>query len=642
MLSGNLNESEIGCLKELGATVVAGGVYFRIWAPKRQRVVVVSEGGSAPDFELTRDAFGYFSGICNKRRAGDQYFLRVDDNPQRYPDPASRFQPQGPHGPSQIVDPSGFQWSDMDWKGLDPADAVLYELHIGTFTPQGNWPAAIEKLPDLKSLGVTCLEIMPLAETRGGHNWGYDGVGMFAPSHNYGTPDDVRTFIDRAHALGIAVILDVVYNHFGPDGNYLPTFTDTIFSEKHKTDWGEAINYDGKGSRGVRDFFIANAVYWVADFHFDGFRFDATQNIYDDSKPHILAEISDAARAAAPGRRLYFVAENEPQETNIVRPTAKGGLGFDALWNDDWHHSATVALTGRNEAYYCDYEGRPQEFISAAKWGYLYQGQFYQWQKKRRGTSGFDLPPHAFVTYIQNHDQIANYGRGHRVHRLASPALLRAMTALLLLGPQSPLLFQGQEWAASADFNFFTDMAPNLHQSIRDGRKRELSQFVSIKDPAMIATLPDPSAMETFTQSKLNWDERTRPHHREMLAFHTELLRMRREDPVLKQSQRQRKVDGAILNHDSFIIRFFGDHDDDRLLVINLGTDLHQMITPEPLLAPPPGKRWMTILSTEEPRFGGHGMAELETRGEAWRQANDNWRIPGRSATLLGPEPDPD
>ncbi|MGN6507697.1 MAG: malto-oligosyltrehalose trehalohydrolase [Tepidisphaeraceae bacterium] len=628
--------------RTLGAVVVSGGVEFRVWAPKRQRVVVVCAKGDAPDLVLQRDAAGYFTGTCPHRKAGDRYFFLLDEETYRYPDPASRFQPDGPHGPSEIVDPSRFRWTDADWKGLDPADNVLYEMHIGTFTPEGNWGAATDKLPLLKELGVTCLEIMPLSEVRGTHNWGYDGVGRFAPTRNYGTPDDLRRFIDRAHALGIAVILDVVYNHLGPDGNYLPAFTDTIFSDKHKTDWGEAINFDGEGSAGVRQFFIASAVQWIRDYHFDGFRFDATQNIYDDSKPHILAEISDAVRATAKGRRLYLVAENEPQDTNIARPTAKGGFGFDALWNDDWHHSAMVALTGRSEAYYSDYEGRPQEFISAAKWGYLFQGQFYHWQKKRRGGRAYDLAPWAFVTYLQNHDQIANYGRGHRVHYLASPTLLRAMTVLQLLGPQSPLLFQGQEWGASSDFNYFSDMSQELHDSIKQGRKNELSQFVSIKDPALIATLPDPSAMDTFTQSKLDWSERLKPHHREALAFHTELLRVRREDPVLKLAQRERRVDGAVLSHNAFIIRFFGTHDDDRLLVVNLGADLHKTVAPEPLLAPPTGFRWKTLISSEEPRFGGHGVAELESRGEDWRQEYDNWRIPGHSATLLCTEIDPD
>jgi maltooligosyltrehalose trehalohydrolase len=293
---------------------------------------------------------------------------------------------------------------------------VLYEMHLGTFTPKGTWEAASRELPALAALGVTVLEIMPIADFPGRFGWGYDGVNLFAPTRLYGTPDDCRHFIDRAHALGMGVILDVVYNHIGPEGNVLPHFSPEYFTDRYSTDWGEAINYEDAHAGPVREYFLANAGYWIEEFHFDGLRIDATQNIYDTSADHILAAVARRVRQAAGGRATLLVGENEPQHAQLVRPPAQGGYGLDALWNDDFHHSAMVAMTGRNEAYYSDYHGTPQELISALKYGWLYQGQYYTWQQKRRGTPALDLQPGVFVTFLQNHDQIANSARGLRAH----------------------------------------------------------------------------------------------------------------------------------------------------------------------------------------------------------------------------------
>jgi maltooligosyltrehalose trehalohydrolase len=483
-------------------------------------------------------------------------------------------------------------------------------------------------LVELADAGITLLEIMPVADFSGRWGWGYDGVDLFAPSRLYGSPDDCRRFVNQAHELGLGVILDVVYNHVGSNGNYLAQFSPAYFTERYTTDWGPAINFDGECAGPVREFFLANAGYWIDEFHFDGLRLDATQNIYDTSSEHILAAIARRVRQAARGRATLLVAENEPQQTQLVRPPSQGGYGLDALWNDDFHHSATVALTGHTEAYYSDYRGTPQEFISALKWGYLYQGQYYRWQRQRRGTPCFGLTPATFVTYLQNHDQIANSAYGLRLQFLTSPGRYRAMTALLLLGPGTPMLFQGQEFAASSPFYFFADYQGELASPVRRGRVEFLSQFPSLALPETQARLPDPIDPATFTRSKLDLSERQR--HAEAYALHCDLLRLRRQDAVFR-NQRPGGVDGAVLSASALVLRFFADDGHDRLLVMNLGGDLYLHAAPEPLLAPPARMQWEILWTSDHPRYGGSGTPPLETM--------DYWRIPGETAVVLMPKP---
>jgi len=427
-----------------------GGVHFRVWAPGCREVDVEIEG--LDPVALQPETDGYFSLRSLPARTGMRYRLRLDQGEAALPDPASRFQPEGPHGPSEIVDPADFAWTDGAWRGRTREQLVIYEMHVGTFTPDGSWESASRELPALAELGITCLEIMPVAEFPGRFGWGYDGVNLFAPTRLYGRPMDFRRFVDRAHALGIAVILDVVYNHFGPDGNYLKLFSAAYFTDRYDNEWGEAINFDGPDSGPTREFFVANAGYWIDEYHLDGLRLDATQAIFDRSEDHIIAAVARQVRTAGRGRITFVVAENEPQHAKLVRPAERGGYGLDALWNDDFHHSAMVALTGHHEAYYSDYRGRPREFVAAAKHGFLYQGQRYQWQRNARGTPTFDLPAECFVVFLQNHDQIANSGTGERCHALTSPGRLRAMTAFFLLMPGIPMLFQGQEFGASSPF----------------------------------------------------------------------------------------------------------------------------------------------------------------------------------------------
>jgi maltooligosyltrehalose trehalohydrolase len=611
----------------------SGGVHFRVWASRRQCVEVVLEGGPGHrsgaepvSVILEPEGDGYFSGLVPEASAGTFYRYRLDGGVESYPDVASRFQPHGPHGPSQVVDPGTFQWHDQGWRGVPLEEQVMYEMHLGTFTPAGTWEAAINELPALAELGVTVLEIMPIADFSGRFGWGYDGVNLFAPTRLYGTPDDCRRFIDQAHALGLGVILDVVYNHLGADGNFLAQFSPEYFTDRYTTDWGQAINYADEHAGPVREFFLANAGYWIEEFHFDGLRLDATQNIYDTSTEHILLAIAHRVRRAAHGRATLLVAENEPQHAKLVRPPERGGYGLDALWNDDFHHSAMVALTGHRAAYYTDYQGTPQEFISAFKWGYLYQGQRYTWQQQRRGTSAFDLTPATFVTFLQNHDQIANSGRGLRCHVLTSPGRYKALTALLLLGPGTPLLFQGQEFAASSPFCFFADYTGELARLTCQGRAAFLGQFPGLAHPDMQARLPNPTDPQTFANSKLDLSQRQ--HHTEIYTLHRDLLRLRQTEAVFR-SQRPGGVDGAVLGPEAFVLRFFEAHGDDRLLVINLGSDLHLSPAPEPLLAPPEGMDWTILWSSEDPRYGGNGVTPLEDE--------DNWHLPGHTATVLRP-----
>jgi maltooligosyltrehalose trehalohydrolase len=612
----------------IGAEITDRGVSFRVWAPERERVFVILASGG--EHQLKREGGGYFSATIEDARAGTRYRFRLDKDATLYPDPASRFQPEGPHGPSEVVDPSVFRWADAGWKGVKLAGQVIYEMHVGTFTPEGTWMAATAKLPLLKDIGITVIETMPVNEFAGAFGWGYDGVDIFAPTRLYGTPDDLRRFVDAAHAIGMGVILDVVYNHLGPDGNYLSGFSDEYVTDRHKSEWGDPINFDGPNSGPVREFFVSNAAFWIDQFHFDGLRLDATQSMFDASDDHIIAEIVRAARAAAGERSIIIVGENEPQRTKLVRPPGQGGYGLDALWNDDLHHSAMVAATGRNEAYYEDHEGAPQEFVSAAKYGYLFQGQLYAHQGKRRGAPGLDVAPAAFVIFLQNHDQIANSARGLRFHRLTSPGRARAMTALMLLMPGTPMLFQGQEFGASTPFLYFADHKPELAELVRKGRHEFVAQFPSVASPAMRERLADPKARETFEACKLDWSERER--HEEAVALHRDLLRLRREDPIFAQ-QRRGAVDGAVLGPEAFLLRFFGRGGDDRLLLVNLGRDFMRRSIPEPLVAPPEGRAWRLLWSSEDPAYGGGGTPPIET--------DERWRLPGHAAVVLAAAPAP-
>ncbi len=614
----------------VGAEVIpGGGTHFRLWAPRRRKAeVLVSDFGAGTDSglfvaELYPEASGYFSGAVSEAGDGSLYRFRLDGEDTPYPDPASRFQPAGPHGPSQVVDPGVFPWSDSGWRGFRMKGRIIYELHLGTFTPEGSWAAAMRELQELADFGITVLEIMPIAEFPGRFGWGYDGVDLFAPSRLYGKPDDCRRFVDRAHGLGIGVILDVVYNHLGPDGNYLKQFALDYFTDRYPCDWGEAINFDGENSGPVREFFLSNAVYWIEEFHFDGLRLDATHAIFDSSREHIISAIGRHVGQKVKGRSTILIAEDESQGAIRFLSRGKGGYGLDAVWNDDFHHSAMVAMTGRNEAYFSDYLGKPQEFISAAKRGYLFQGQYCSWQKKARGSPTFGIQPYAFINYIQNHDQIANSHYGLRCHLLTDPGLYRAVSALLLLSPGTPCCSRARNLRHRLPFLYFADHHPELARLVARGRGEFLTKFrsLSLVKPAEENRPDDPL---TFEKSKLDLSERERNWR--VYQMHRDLLELRKHDPAFSM-QREGAVDGAVLGEAAFVLRFLAEHGNDRLLIVNFGRDLYLTPAPEPLLAPPCGTFWETLWSSEDPKYGGSGFFPLA--------AAQNWRLQGHAAVVL-------
>ena len=593
------------------------GSHARVWAPDHARITLVVEGDAPREVVLAREPDGHHAGFIPGLVDGGRYRFRLGDDPALYADPASRFQPDGPLGSSQVVDPSRFAWTDAAWRGIAPDRHVLYELHVGTFTREGTYRAAAGWLDYFVDLGITTLELMPIAELAGGYGWGYDGVNWFAPYHPYGTPDDLRAFIDRAHARGLAVILDVVYNHLGPAGNHLFTWAPT-YRVDARNDWGDTLNF---GDAGMRELVIANAGYWIDEFHFDGLRLDATQAIHDRSPRHIVGELAARARAAAGDRTIFLVAENEPQDAALVGPE----IGLDAMWNDDFHHAARVALAGLREGYLHDYHGTPQELLSAVKRGFLYQGQLYPWQKQPRGTPTRGLPRHRFVHFLENHDQVSNIGFGERLAVTADAGVLRALTAVLLLSPELPMLFQGQEHAAAQPWQFFANHADDLHAPIRTGRAKFMAQFEHLATEEAQAALPDPNLRQTFEACRLDPSERRLDHPHALL--HKDLLRLRRDDPAFTG-----EIDGAVLSDHAFVIRFLQDDPrNDRLLVVNLGPTFAPAGLAEPLIAPPAGTGWRRMWSSEDPRYGGHGTSPAFTR--------ERTAIPARAALVFVPDP---
>ncbi|HEX4334909.1 MAG TPA: malto-oligosyltrehalose trehalohydrolase [Polyangiaceae bacterium] len=617
-----------GRRRRLGAELIGGGVDFRLSAPRCRHVnlILESEGGRLVPME--RAGRGEFSAFVPGLRAGALYRFLLDDDRVPYPDPASRYQPEGPHGPSLVVDPTSYEWRDRAHAGVHLEGQVLYEAHIGTLTPEGTFLSAARELPGLAELGITTIEVMPVAEFPGRFGWGYDGVCLYAPSRLYGTPDDFRFFVDEAHRLGMGVILDVVYNHFGPDGCYVTRFSDSFFS-KQKNEWGAQLNFDREGSQEVRTFFTENAAYWIDEFHLDGLRLDATQEIHDGSDPHIVTEIVQAARDAASPRTIVVFAEHEQQHSHFARSPDEGGKGIDAMWNDDFHHSAAVAATGHAEAYYSDTLGTPQELISAIRWGYLFQGQRYAWQNKNRGEPGLDLSGPNFVVYLENHDQVANSAFGRRLHQQTSPGRSRALTALLLLAPGTPLLFQGQEYDATTPFFYFADHGEELAALVSKGRAEMLGQFPSVRDEAVLHKLANPAAVDTFARSRLDPAERARNRH--PLAFVRALLALRKSDVVFR-SQRAERIHGAVLGPEAFLLRYMGELGDDRLVLVNLGRDLDVRHAAEPLIAPPRGRKWTYLLSSEAPEFGGSGTPPLDSY--------EHLRLHGHSTLVLTATPE--
>jgi len=586
-------EESRAAVPRLGAWVEPGPrVRWRVWAPEHRSVEVVlhdPEGQPGRVLPMTAEPGGCFGAVLEGAGAGVRYKLRVDGEGP-FPDPWSRSQPQGVHGPSEVVVPD-FAWTDAGWKGPEPDALVLYEVHVGTATPEGTFQALIPKLQGLRELGVNTLELMPLASFPGSRNWGYDGVELFAPQHTYGGPTGLRQLIDAAHAHGLAVLIDAVYNHFGPDGNYLRCYSPHYFTGRHHTPWGDAVNYDGEDSAPVRELVLSNVEMWIRDYHADGLRLDAAHAIVDDSSPHLLTEIAARARAAAPGRRVLVIAEDDRNEARLPRPATAGGLGLDGVWADDLHHQLRRAFAGDSEGYYRDYTGSAEDIARTLRQGWFYEGQVSKNQGHARGTPAGELPPRCFVHCIQNHDQVGNRAHGERLGHDVSPAAYRAMSTLLLLSPYTPLLFMGQEWNASTPFLYFTDHHEELGRLVTEGRRKEFAGFARFGGD----TVPDPQAGETFERSRLDWDEAGRPPHAQVRALYRELLRLRATEPALREKGRGSSQARA-LGPGALVLERRGAGQ--RLLAFTNVQGLLEHRLPE-------GARAQVVLWSEAPAFGG-------------------------------------
>jgi malto-oligosyltrehalose trehalohydrolase len=508
-----------------GAMPGHGGVTFRLWAPKVEGISILLDGSPDP-VRLTPLGDGWHREFISGAGPGSLYSYVLPDG-RRVPDPASRFQPHDVHGPSEVIDPRAFVWECERWVGRPWNEAIIYELHVGTFTSEGTFLAAIRKLDHLAALGITAIELMPVADFPGKRNWGYDGVALFAPESTYGRPEHLKAFIDAAHLRGLMVMLDVVYNHFGPEGNYLPLYA-PIFTERHHTPWGAAVNYDAQGSSTVRELVIENALYWLEEFQFDGLRLDAVHSIIDESPKDLLEELAVRCRGAHPERHIHLILENEDNDPDRLIRSAHGRpLRYTAQWNDDLHHCLHVISTGETAGYYGDYRQPVAQLGRTLAEGFAFQGEQMAYSGRRRGRPSAHLPPTAFVAFLQNHDQVGNRAFGDRLHHSAPPAAFRAAASIYLLSPQIPMLFMGEEWMASAPFPFFCDFGPDLAKAVTNGRREEFSRFPEFKDPERRRQIPDPSACETFNSAKLDWNELTRSPHAEARRWYSEIVAVR-------------------------------------------------------------------------------------------------------------------
>ncbi len=536
--------------RTLGALYDGSGTAFRIWAPDARRIDLVLDANGSQDVRaLAAGECGYWHGRFADVAPGARYRFRMDgDEARTFPDPAARFQPDGVHGASAVVDPRGFVWTDATWTPPPLPQLTIYELHVGAFSPEGTFRGVTARLPELVALGVTAIELMPVADFPGGRNWGYDGVALFAPARCYGSPDDLRALVDTAHRLGLAVLLDVVYNHLGPDGAYANAFSGYYFTDRHSSPWGLGVNLDGPQSGPVRRFFIENALHWVNEYHLDGLRLDATHELRDDGDRHFLEELTTTLREHAE-RPVVVTAEDHRNLARLLAPAGDGGFGIDAVWADDFHHQVRVHAAGDREGYFADFSGSIDDIARTLQDGWFFSGQPSAVQGKPRGTDARSAGIEQFVICIQNHDQIGNRADGARLHHQIPPESYRALSALLLLVPETPLLFMGQDWAASSPFLFFTDHHAELGRLVTEGRREEFRSFAAFADPARRAAIPDPQAEETFTRSRLSWDERSRQPHAGTQRLYQRLLDLRRREEAFATRTRERCVVRPLDDH---------------------------------------------------------------------------------------------
>jgi maltooligosyltrehalose trehalohydrolase len=600
-----------------GAEIIPSGVVYRVWAPIVSTVkahVFSPSGGLLRTIAMEAQKAGYFGGIDEAGRAGDLYKYCLNDS-EVFPDPATRWQPEGVHGPSMVIAPSTYHWKDTSWRRPALRDLVIYEMHVGTFSPEGTFRGAMEKLRHVRDVGFNAIEIMPIADFAGARNWGYDGVCLFAPSHSYGKPDDLRSFVDAAHELGITVILDVVYNHFGPDGNYLQAYVGEYLDESAKTPWGGAIRYGDPAFKPLRDWVISNPAYWMREFHFDGFRLDATHAIVDASPRHVLAELT----AAIHEHGGFAIAEDCRNDIMLMLPEEKGGLGFDAVWADDFHHSVRVANTGENEGYLGDFTGSTIETVDTLRHGWYYRGQHAKSQDSPRGSDCRDVPPQAFIHCVSNHDQTGNHAFGKRLAHCTQPAALRAAEMLLCFTPYTPMFFMGEEWAASTPFMFFTDHNSELGKLIVEGRREEFKSFAAFQDAAMLKKIPDPQGVGTFENSKLNWEERAQGIHGKTLELCRACLDVRQRHAAFRPVGRE---DWSVnMVADGIGALRLGSADERWLLLFDLKGGHRGEL--KDILSLSGEAAWRIVLFSNETRFGGTGECSVNLE----RQSAD-FRLP--------------
>jgi maltooligosyltrehalose trehalohydrolase len=579
---------------ELGAVLEQDGVCkFCVWAPYAQRVSVQLDAPDGREISMKRDRDGYHRATVDGVAAGTLYWYLLDGTTHR-PDPASRSQPQGVHGPSAVVSPA-FEWTDRGWHGLRLEAYIFYELHIGTFTPEGTFEAVIPHLDALADLGITAIEIMPVAQFPGERNWGYDGTFPYAAQHSYGGVHGLKRLVDACHALGIAVVLDVVYNHLGPEGNYLHAFG-PYFTDRYKTPWGPSLNFDGPHSDHVRRFFIENALYWITECHIDALRLDATQAMTDLSAATVMdalvAAVNDQREAL--NRRIHLIAETDRSDDRLLRPIEQGGIGLDAQWSDDVHHVIHAVLTGETFAYYHNFD-RFENLVRAVRHGFVRAGQYWALHERRHGTFKTDLPARRFVVCAQNHDHVGNRINGDRLSHLLPFDALKLAAGLVLLPPYLPLLFMGEEYADDSRFLFFTDFSdPALQQAVREGRAREFAAFHSTGEPH------DPQATETFQRSKLNHALRDQGRHAVLLALYKELIRLRKTVPALRHLDKDRMEVTGFERHHALFMRRWHERSD-ICVVFNVEPDATTVS------APIPGGTWRCVLASSDGRWNADG-----------------------------------
>lgn len=586
-------------VKPFGAVRSIDATTFRVWAPAADSVNLVIEGpGEQATHALHPEEPGVFATALHGVGAGTLYRYSLNGGPAM-PDPASRFQPFGVHGPSEVIDPGSYRWQDRDWTGIDFARAVIYELHVGTFTRGGTFARAAERLQYLRDLGVTVIELMPLADFPGERNWGYDVACLYAPSRAYGRPEDLRHLVDAAHAAGIAVVLDVVYNHLGPDGAYLYAFAPSYLSSRHSSPWGQGVNLDGLGSALVRRFILDNARHWLEEYHFDGLRLDATHALTDESSPHIVAEIVQTSRRVR-NRRTLLIAEDHRNQASMLHDQDAGGWGLDAVWADDFHHIAQRILAGDDEGYYEDYRASVMDLATTLQQGWFFTGQRSRYFGRARGTDPKGIALKKFIICLQNHDQVGNRAFGERLHRAIGLPAFRAASVLLLLSPETPLLFMGQEWAASTPFCYFTDHLPALGEQVVRGRRREFEKFSQFRDPGTLERIPDPQDRATFECSRLEWEERGREPHRGVWHLYRRCLELRANwFETFDARNGRNRVRVTSCGDDAVILKY--ESRNAELVVVSRLRGAGAIAVPDLL----PGMR--VILTSEDPLFAPDG-----------------------------------